>query len=203
MMRKIDGLLEIERLEFPHPKWEFVKEPPELKFVGEKDEYVGWTVRTCLDKGGNEFNLPHANWIKKEEVPQKIKEFKEKVKQEATFVVYPSWEFIKAANIMFVDDKIIIEAVRGRIQKLLYDGSPDLIVIFSRTPPYKKLFSKGDKSLLSKSECHDLLSLSKKITGNKILQWSHATSGKYFFHDLRELKRNGEVEIFARPNAQR
>ena len=89
-----------------------------MKFIGEEDEYVGWTVRTCLDNGGNEFYLPHANWIKKEDVPIKIEEFKERVKQEATFVVYPSWEFVKGANIMLTEEKIIIEVVKGRIHKL-------------------------------------------------------------------------------------
>jgi hypothetical protein len=187
-MRKLDGLLEIEKLGLPHPKWEFVREPSELRYIGKKDEYVGWTVRTCLDKGGNEFYLPHANWIKGEEVPQKIKEFKEKVKQEATFVVYPSWKFIKGANIMFIENEIIIEAVKGKLHKLLYGGSPDLQLTYSRTIHPKKLFSKGKEDLLSKAEYNYLLSLNKKISGNKILQWSHTTSGKYFFHDLRELK---------------
>ncbi|MBI5871685.1 hypothetical protein HZB88_01215 [archaeon] len=187
-MKKIDGLLEIDKLGLSRPKWEFVKNASELKYIGEEDEYAGWTVRTCLDKGGNEFHLPHANWIKKEEVPQKIKELRKKLNQEATFVVYPSWEFIKGANIMFEIDRIIIEVVEGRIHKLLYGGSPDLVVIYSRTMPPIKLSSKGNEDLLSPSEYNSLLSLNEKIIGNKILQWSHTTKGKYLFHDLRELK---------------
>ena len=186
-VRKLGGLYEIERLELPHPKWEFIKDPSELKYIGKEDEYVGWTVRTCLDRGGNEFWLPHANWIKKEEVPKRIEEFKKKVKQEATFVVYPSWEFIKAACVMFVDNKIVIEAVKGRIQKLLYGGEPDLTLIYSRTIRPQKILCKGEEDLLTKEELNDLLSLNRKILGNKILQWSYTTKRKYFFHDLRGL----------------
>jgi len=188
-MRKIEGLREIERLKLPHPKWEFVKDASELKYIGEEDEYVGWTVRTCIDEEGNEYYLPHANWIKKEDIPRKIKEFKEKIKKKATFVVYPSWKFIKAGNVMFVDEKVIIEVVKGKIQKLLYEGFPDLIMIYSRTMPPIKLYSKGNEKLLSKSELNSLLTLITKIKGNKILQWSHTTKNKYFFHDLRELSK--------------
>jgi hypothetical protein len=187
-MNKLQGLIEIEKLGLPHPKWEFVKNSSELKYIGEEDEYVGWTVRTCLDKGGDEFNLPHANWLKKEEILNAIENFKKKIKEEATFIVYPSWEFVKGANIMFTKNEIIIEAVKGRLHKLLYGGSPDLNIVFSRTKPPVELVWQGDKGVISDSEYKHLLELNEKVFGNKIFQWSHTTNGKYLFHDLRELK---------------
>ncbi|NYZ79772.1 hypothetical protein H0N95_00810 [Candidatus Micrarchaeota archaeon] len=187
-MNKLRGLLEIQKLGLPHPIWEFVKNPMQLTYKGEEDEYVGWTVRTCLDNGGDEFNLPHANWIKKKEVPGKIDEFQKAIKKEATFVVYPSWEFIKAANAMFINDKIIIEVVKGRLHKLLYGGDPDLHLVYSRTEEPELINYKGEKQILTKEDYECLLGLNKVIKGNKIIQWSHTTRNTYLFHDLREIK---------------
>jgi len=184
-MNKLEGLLEIERLKLPHPKWEFVEDVSELRWIGEEDEYVGWTVRTCT-KSIEEFYLPHANWLTKEEVKRKISEFKKKF-PEAIFVVYPSWEFIKAACIGFYENQIIIEVVKGKIQRLLYKGLPDLTIIYERFST-RELFHRGNKNLLSEKEYRMLLSLKYKIEGNKILQWSHTTNEKYFFHDLRDYK---------------
>ena len=187
-MKKLDGFKEIHNMGLPHPKWEFIKNHSDLKYVGSDDEYIGWTIRTCLDEGGDEFYLPHADWLKKEEIEKKIREFKEKIGEEATFVVYPSWEFNKSANIMFTEDKIVVEAVKGTISKLLYGGCPEFVAVFSRSSLPMKLHSEGDESLLTEDEIKMLIKLSNKIEGNKILQLSHTKKGKYFFHDLRELK---------------
>jgi len=97
---------------------------------------------------------------------------------------------------MLEDNEIIIEAVEGKLHRLVYKSIPDLTVIFSRQEKPKKIFFKGKEDLLSEQEYKSLLDLNNVIQGNRLLQWSYTTSNAYFFHDMRELVYTHNLENF-------
>lgn len=97
---KYEGLLKIEWYGLPHPKWIFIKDATGLGEFLDKEVKHGWTVRSCLKSGKSKLNLPYVNKAFKEEVPKRIETFKKQLGNDAIFVIYPSWEFVKSGNCM-------------------------------------------------------------------------------------------------------
>ncbi|MFC1687153.1 hypothetical protein ACFL0L_01055 [Patescibacteria group bacterium] len=184
-MTILKGLKMIDRAKLPHPEWEFVRGSKDLKKFPKIKDYVGWTIRTIDIKGGKWRNL-YVNWLPKKQVPEKIDEFKKKLKGRATFIVYPSWKWKKGGTILIEKDRIVIEVVKGAIVDLMRHGKIDASYFYE----HGKLISyTGDKKVLTPAERKKVLLAPKKLSQKDvILEWGITTQNKFIFYRIENIR---------------
>lgn len=190
-MSKAERLIKAREFGLPVPNFEVVKNFEEIKWIGEREAYCGWTIRTSVDDGRG-FSLPFAPEISKEEIKKKIPEFKERLgvrSERASFIIYPAWKFKRVGNTLVSKDKIIIEGVRD---SLFPDKPvPDVHYTFIRRGRGLPLLEKfiGDKELLNQKELLMLLEIIKKVKMDSVLiEWFFDEKKNFHVYDLVPFK---------------
>jgi hypothetical protein len=191
IMSKAERLYKAKELGLPVPNFEVVKNFDEIKWIGEKEVYCGWTIRTSINDGQG-FSLPFAPEISKEEIKKKILEFKEKLgerSESASFVIYPAWKFKRTGNTLISGDKIIIEAVKDTLfpEKPVPDVHYTFIKRGNGLPILENF--KGDKELLNQKELLMLLDSVKKVKMDSVLiEWFFDEKKNFHVYDLVPFK---------------
>lgn len=182
-LSKLEGLKQIEAVDLPHPNWRFIKTPDEIGDFCSKQAKYGWTIRTCLPDQEQQFRLPFANHVPQKDVKDTIKKFLAQLGDDPTFVVYPSWKFIKSGNYTLFETTVVIEAINGYLGDLTQGRrTPRVTLIYER---YRRVLLKvfGDRNFLSNQEIDFFLKFNRRIKENNVvLEWSHTTDNEYLFH---------------------
>jgi len=183
------SLLKLHELQIPHPRWEFVQSPEELKRYYNLRDYCGWTIRSLLEAKEHPDGKPfHVNWVYKPDVPRRIEEFRQSLDGKGWFVVYPSWKWNAGGTLLLDNKQLVIEAVKGAIYNLLKGVRRDVTLIHDRESK-QTLFTKGEKELVPIEVKTKLFETADKLRDdNYILEWAITTENKLIFYNLELLK---------------
>lgn len=185
-----DGLKLIQRLQLPHPTWQFVRQGRELKNLERISAYAGWTIRTAEVRGAAYKNL-YVNWLPRAQVAPMVDKFQRQLRGQGVFVLYPSWKWRKGGAVIVEPKQVMIEAVRGAIVDLARHGRVDVRYIYQRG---KLVSVEGKRNFLNSRDLKHLLAAAKKLKSNSYyFEWAVSTQGKFIIYRLRDLASEGKA----------
>jgi len=209
MYKKIWGLEQLERIDFPCPPYTVIDiagdAPADVneyvlsktRKVGIprlKDDRVGVTIRVSLS-GGLDKLARHGGLhvTNEEEVLKQVLEKYEQYKPRGKIVVQHTVDAKCSGTLMRENDHAVIEAIFGDAPPLL-EGEAcnyEKWVFFSKPRGWKKerVYTCGDKGLavLATNDIQAFDEYLRLLDGNVYLEWSISKSGRLYFYEYYRL----------------
>lgn len=120
--QRLWGLQLLDMVGAPTPRWQLVTNERDIRQLRFWRTQYGWTVRTCRTDGIREMGLFYANYVRAAEMRRLLAKQIQQHGRERMFLVYPSWKFVFACNVVCVGCDVFIEGLYSS-QKALAMGT--------------------------------------------------------------------------------